>query len=1154
MEARVADFGVATLMQWDESMSVIAGFYGYIAPEEGEANNSRLQSFISSILSSIGGVFSGNQEVLVDEEQEEKGIMSSNESVVVGGGVPVNQQRAVMADVKEKNGALGERRTRRALGDIGNLVPARTGVEIGKPLNRPITRNFKAQLVANAQAIADKNVKKPKAEVGEAALKNLTLDSARRRSKKPPKSLTAVLSARSKNLIMNLLFQIACGITARPKDPVVNIDASDINNELAEIEYVEDIYKFYKLSETEGGLRDYMDSQPDINAKMRAILTDWIIEVHKKFDLMPETLYLTMNIVDRYLSVSPVPRRELQLLGISALLISSKYEEIWPPEVNDLIHISDGAYTREQILAMEKAILGQLGWYMTVPTPYVFTVRYTKASIPSDNNEMGSMVFFYTELGLMDYTVIISNSPSKLAASAVYAARCTLKKTPAWTETLKHHTGYSEDQVRDCAKSLVNLHACASESKLKAVFRKYEDPERGAVALFPPARSLLAVPIKHHILRQYQDRVLVKVDYFIVKLGIWVLFDQVLMAPKRSFYPIFLIVSLSALFVFSVYRSSLISLSSSPPITHFPLPIQKSPTLHKKPNFSFTIKVLTYDRLASLTRCLKSLSAAHYDNEKVNLHIYVDHFKVLDQMGEDLDKKLNESRMILDFVDGFEWRYGEKMVHYRTANVGLQAQWLEAWWPSSDDEFAFVVEDDIELSTLYYRFLKGLIVEYYYNASNYSPWVYGASLQRPSCSFKLNQILMSGKHGNKIQLNDETQVFLYQLVGTWGQLLFPRPWKEFRLWYDTHKTKGMKPILDGMVTTGWYKKMGDRIWTPWFIKFIHARGYFNLYSHFSHETALSVSHRDAGVNYGKTAGPDSILIQESSPESNFLKLEPLSNLKWYDFCFREVLPDRVVNSVNELETVLKSAQKANALVLVSIYRSPEAFIRNLLCHFERLNVQNYILMGSDYSNSLLDLSRRGHPVINVDKLFDSIEEFKLISFRKEIAVKAYVTKKALEMKYDTWILDHDMIPFKAELFLNSVKLDSAVDFYVGERLGLLFARSSGSGIWTNHFVNEIVRMPESNLSNDEDRFGFWAGKLLEKKGVKLQRVNEARFGVEIDTSDDSGTSVKNDTKLAFWSSNMGSDLVQSRLERLGLSSFVSVISSNVLTKNDISGV
>ena len=61
---------------------------------------------------------------------------------------------------------------------------------------------------------------------------------------------------------------------------------------------------------------------------------------------------------------------------------------------------------------------------------------------------MGNMVFFLTELGLIHYSVIISNKPSKLAAVAVYAARCTLNKTPAWTETLKHHTGYSEDELR----------------------------------------------------------------------------------------------------------------------------------------------------------------------------------------------------------------------------------------------------------------------------------------------------------------------------------------------------------------------------------------------------------------------------------------------------------------------------------------------------------------------------------------------------------------------------------------------------------------------------------------------------------------------------------------------------------------------------------
>lgn len=77
-----------------------------------------------------------------------------------------------------------------------------------------------------------------------------------------------------------------------------------------------------------------MVSQPEINEKMRAILIDWLIDVHQKFELSPETLYLTINIIDRFLSVKAVPRRELQLVGISATLMASKYEEIWPPEVN----------------------------------------------------------------------------------------------------------------------------------------------------------------------------------------------------------------------------------------------------------------------------------------------------------------------------------------------------------------------------------------------------------------------------------------------------------------------------------------------------------------------------------------------------------------------------------------------------------------------------------------------------------------------------------------------------------------------------------------------------------------------------------------------------------------------------------------------------
>ncbi|KAM4097037.1 hypothetical protein ACJW30_08G151000 [Castanea mollissima] len=435
--------------------------------------------------------------------------------------------------VKVKN-EPAQGRNRRALGDIGNY-----GVRAldGKPnaqISRPMTRSFRAQLLAKEQgaveinknpvvpaldnrvainrrrvtvnkvAEAQKKVDdkpnsdeskddKPNSDESKAATtttsegEKIESVSGRRSregsSRKEVKTLTSILTARSK---------AACGVTVKPKPQIVNIDAADVNDELAVVEYIDDIYQFYKLEEGESRVRDYMDSQPEINARMRSILIDWLTEVHRKFELMPETLYLTINIVDRYLSRTFVSRRELQLIGISSMLIACKYEEIWAPQVNDFICLSDYAYTGEQILVMEKAILGKLEWYLTVPTPYVFLVRFIKASVSPDK-EMENMVFFLAEIGLMNYPTISLYCPSMIAAAAVYAARCTLAKSPFWSETLKHHTGYSEEQLMNCAKQLVDCHmAAAAESKLRVIYCKFSNPDRGSVALFTPAKCFQA--------------------------------------------------------------------------------------------------------------------------------------------------------------------------------------------------------------------------------------------------------------------------------------------------------------------------------------------------------------------------------------------------------------------------------------------------------------------------------------------------------------------------------------------------------------------------------------------------------------------------------------------------------------------------------------
>jgi hypothetical protein len=98
---------------------------------------------------------------------------------------------------------------------------------------------------------------------------------------------------------------------------------------------------------------------------MRAILIDWIIEVHLKFKLLPETLFITVSLIDRYLEKVQVMRNNLQLVGVTAMLIASKYEEIYAPEVKDFVYTTAKAYTTQEVLEMECSMLTTLEFNIT---------------------------------------------------------------------------------------------------------------------------------------------------------------------------------------------------------------------------------------------------------------------------------------------------------------------------------------------------------------------------------------------------------------------------------------------------------------------------------------------------------------------------------------------------------------------------------------------------------------------------------------------------------------------------------------------------------------------------------------------------------------------------------------------------------------------
>ncbi|KAG5390830.1 hypothetical protein IGI04_032371 [Brassica rapa subsp. trilocularis] len=262
----------------------------------------------------------------------------------------------------------------------------------------------------------------------------------------------------------------------------------DESNQLEVAEYVDDIYQFYWTSEAlNPALGYYLSTQTKVSPVTRGILINWLIEVHFKFHLMHETLYLTMNLLDRYLSQVAVQKNEMQLIGLTALLLASKYEDYWHPRIKDLISISAESYTRQQILGMERIMLKQLQFRLNEATPYVFMLRFLKAA--RSNKKLEQLAFYLIELCLVEYEAL-KFKPSLLCASAIYVARCTLRMTPVWTPLLNNHTHYNVSQMKDCSDMILRFHKAAKTGKLRVTYDKYMSPDRSNIALLKPLDKL----------------------------------------------------------------------------------------------------------------------------------------------------------------------------------------------------------------------------------------------------------------------------------------------------------------------------------------------------------------------------------------------------------------------------------------------------------------------------------------------------------------------------------------------------------------------------------------------------------------------------------------------------------------------------------------
>ena len=238
-------------------------------------------------------------------------------------------------------------------------------------------------------------------------------------------------------------------------------------------EYFDEVYlnllldekKFYKKINW-----NYMTLQKSINDKMRAILVDWLIDVHFRFDMKKKTLFNCIYIIDAFLSKNLIDRKYLQLLGMAALLISCKETEIMYPSLNSFLALSDFSYSLQELTNMERFVMKILDFDILAPTAeefYAINAEYFKFG--EKQRFFGE---YFLDASLIDYNLLKYNQ-STIAVACGYIVMKFFNLNGV--HSLLKNTGDNIKQidVKNCARDLCFLVKNLSNSSLKATKNKY---------------------------------------------------------------------------------------------------------------------------------------------------------------------------------------------------------------------------------------------------------------------------------------------------------------------------------------------------------------------------------------------------------------------------------------------------------------------------------------------------------------------------------------------------------------------------------------------------------------------------------------------------------------------------------------------------------
>ncbi|KAI0352378.1 hypothetical protein OH77DRAFT_1498049 [Trametes cingulata] len=246
------------------------------------------------------------------------------------------------------------------------------------------------------------------------------------------------------------------------------------------------------------------------------------------------------------------------------------------------------------------------------------------------------------------------------------------------------------------------------------------------------------------------------------------------------------------------------------------------------------LSVITNDRPHSLHRLLSSLRDARYFGDTLDLRINVEQ---------------TADPVTLQMASEYAWEHGSVFLHHRVTHGGLLTAVVESWYPKGNDSYGLILEDDVELSPLFYAYLKMSVLHYRYGRpEDRSSHLFGISLYQQ----KNLELRPEGRH-----LFDAREVFktaglanphtpyLSQIPCSWGALYFPEHWREFHAYLVTRLSGNVWP-MEQTVVPDVRSNRWTRSWKKYFIELVYLRGYVMLYPNYADYVSLSTNHLEVG--------------------------------------------------------------------------------------------------------------------------------------------------------------------------------------------------------------------------------------------------------------------------------------------------------------------